>query len=494
MNNNNHERKFYKETLKGVLPDTEKIRRNIISCAKKQPSKNKWYIPVAICACAVITLCVAVPPVRAAITQWFAGQFGINNHLAASPEERAYIPEVDDIIKNTMTAPTDKVSVNSAKITSIVPEWQEWADNLNLQLGDILFDGKQLIITCDMGTVLSSFLFPDSEGSASRNDEYGVTLGNSGYIILNGEKYIANVLTVPTGDVTNPDEKAIYSIMANFECAENTYEGYQRYRNLPDTDEATQFHNSYVAIRKQFDADYEQLDFKVSPQKLDGMQHAVLNLPIMVIDSPEQVIKYESGTEHIPRQIGVLTLNFSFDPAAGYESVNTNELSNMVTFSGTGIYENHDTVDGKTDFSLQEIDYTGVTLALKEVTSSATGTNITVEINCPDGWDENTTTNFFRSLNLKFTADGNEFQHTTMGNVSESGNADYEYTFLLSMLESETKAVNEFCITPQLTHAVDLNEEKLEIGKHYVVDLNDFRVHDIEIQTIESGILKFSLK
>lgn len=150
----------------------ESIRRAVLNSApdkqKKPIAWTKILLPIAACLVLLCGTVFAIPSARAEVLSWFRGG-GPENYLAVAPEDRTPVPVLDELI--VPPAPTeapentqeDALKEGPAPVVSDVPIgsvtdnrvllvcdesiWQQIAESFSIELGETMFDGKNLYLT-----------------------------------------------------------------------------------------------------------------------------------------------------------------------------------------------------------------------------------------------------------------------------------------------------------------------------------------------------------
>ena len=379
----NQEHQFYRSALDGLLPGRESIRRKALKQAEHSRPRRRlrWILPAAACLVAIAVICAAVPPVRAAIAKWFTVNHSVEDYLAQPESARPSTPELDTIIAQTM--PEETAAVNSIEIASIAPEWQAWADKLNPSIGDVLFDGKELMVSFDMGGGAGELVLG---GNAAY--PVAVSFGNPGYMILNGGKYDYSMSTDYVGSeydsyfshigedgrlseegekLAEEDDSVRFTAIIDFSRpATSQWIAPEDWpEDLPEG--SWEEHLAFIAKMQQYDPDYAPAEFKAAPEKLTGVQQAELHLPLIATDYTKPSRVDEDGMYYSGVPIGMVKLCFSFDPAAGYTNVNSYEINQTGEFKGEGTYAwaDWDSDPDYVTFVNKTIDMAGVKVTVK---------------------------------------------------------------------------------------------------------------------------------
>ncbi len=507
----NKEHQFYKVAISGMLPGRDSIRNKVLKqgvTAERARSARRWLIPVAAGIAMLAVVCVSVPSVRAAIAQWFTVNHSIQNYIVQPENARPSTPELDTIIDKTMT---DETAVSSSiEIASIAPEWQAWADKLTPSLGDMFFDGKELMVSFNMGGGAGELIM----GGNGVNCPYkiGVSLNNPGYVILNGEK-VAHSVNSQLADsdyleynsyikhdgsisdegmaLIEADENVAFTATVDFTHSKNN--NAIKAEDLPEADREKYYKE--IQRIQAYDPDYDPKEFKAGSNKLEGIQQVEIHIPLMATD-------FSSSTEvngMIVRQsdiIGMVRLCFGFDPAAGYQNMQSYEINKSVEFSGKGTYAwaDRDSDPGYVTFVNKAVDLAGVTMTAKRMDCYASGAELYVSITCPDSWDELDKQNFLRSLIPTVKGDGTRLNTSGEQYGLQENGEDFGMCIYLDMLASELDAIETFEIEMILSRFAGYDDVPYVEGQPTKIKKDDVKGWQEESITLEDCTLSFTLQ
>lgn len=454
--------------------DGEQARRRIVH--KKE--KTRWLVPVAACVAGAVVICTAVPPVRAAIAQWFRENHSVENYVAQPQDARSKTPELDRIIAETTT------SEAAAGFADVAPAWREWAGSLGPKVGDIYFDGDKLIVGFDTGGGAAELL-----GIAADEGER-VEIGAPPYITINGVKY----------DMLDAQD----SLMCTVAPAETEYEKYAAYsmgegegiseegkraleeakscrftmslggfstsgKNMPGAAETEE--------RKKFQAEYSAFDHDYVPAEVvtydastlqSGVQQVKAVLPVASVKTIWT--QGSDGTMEGRREaeyIGKLILAFSFDPAAGNGKTQSYEIGETKEFTGEGTFACLD-LESDADYAVAyncTKDLSGVSMTVKRMEVTASGAGIYAALTCPDRWTELEKESFLNHLTPIVLGDGQPLMTSGETYGLEEGGEDEGFRINLKMLPSELAQIKTFTIVPALGYYTGYDGADYEEGK-----------------------------
>lgn len=470
-----NERRIYKEAIKNTLPNQENIRRRVLdnAASPKKTKSLRWLMPVAACALAAVIICTSVPSVRAAIAQWFSVNKSVQDYVAQPEEDRPSTPELDVIIEETKPNSTEDWSV---EILSVSPEWKDWADTINPTLGDVFFDGQELIVAADLGPDFIGFW----DGTAD-----SLSLGNPGYIIINGDKYAYDVNAFSIMSTSK------FTATINFARMTDQTAGYDGW-----TEAQKQSFLEYVGEAQQYDPQFTPFDFLVMEEgiEFDGVQQVEVNLPMIVTDymNPNEVDN--TGASYQGEVVALMKLKFSFDPKAGKSCTQVYEINKSFEFSGEGTFRYCDDISepGYQIRYNKTLDMSGVELTVKRIKTTATGTELYIGLNFPESWSYLDKKSFKRSLHLTTYGDGVKLRVSrTINNLAEGGE-DFGMCDMLKVLPSEIEAIETFEILPKLHHYIGYDDVPYVEGEPTKIKEEDDGVGS-QTECVELNKLQFTL-
>jgi hypothetical protein len=503
------EHELYKEAIESMLPDREAVRKEALKAGRPeaQAAGHRWLIPVIACVAAVAVICAVIPPVRAAVSQWFSDIFSVQDYMAQPTEARPSVNDIDTVIEQTM--PEHPETADSIEITNVVPEWQEWAKNLKPSVGDVFFDGRQLIVSFDMGGGAMELLI----GETGAYPVY-MMLGNPGYIKLNGEKYAYSVSAdaVRTGNyqeymsdirdkgvtdelkhIVEQADSVPFSATIDFSRSVDMTAEFDKWG---EADKAL-FLEDMKRVQ-EYDPEYTPFEFKTPApgEKLSGVQHVEASLPLMAIDYSKPGKQVNEGVTHESEYIGLVKLSFSFDPQAGNENMKSYDIGETVEFAGECTYAwadrvsdpEYDTCTNKT------IDMSGVTMTAKRMDVYAAGAELYVSITCPDTWEELDKQSFIGSLIPQIKGDGADVPASGIQfGLAEQGE-DEGMCIHLDLLPSEIESIDTFEILPVLSRFTGYDGVPYVEGEPTRIKKEDVTGWQEDSKELVDCALKFSLK
>ena len=512
------EREFYREAVSAGLPAKEDIRAKVLGGARQKRKKHSWLAPVAACLLGAVVICTAVPPVRAAITQWFRDNFSVENYLAQPAEERPSTPELDAVIEKS--APEEKIAWSGIEITNVAPEWQEWVAALNPGVGDVFFDGRTIIAGFDMGGGAMEFM---NDYYWNDDNPISVSFNDIDYFTMNGEKYGHSPrvdiswsvvdsyakyhIENPDGEQRKPGDGSLtaegYEKLLSAESVPFTVTiSHDDYNNIMDTLAASEGREydellSYVNERKKSDPEYTPEEFKFfdADTQLDGVQNVEVRLDMTAYDHHD-FAETEDGYIELtkdPVRIATLVLKFSFNPDAGtgndgsFEINAVKELSGDVTYNFSQREDGYVTVYNKT----QSLD--GGSIAVKNLNSHLTGAELYISLKLPDGWTAAEKESFINTFVPKVLGDGAQLPSSGMQfGLAEDGE-DEGLCISLDMLPSELEAIKKFEIVPIVGYYTGYDNAEFVEGVPTKISEGDFTGWQEESTELTDNTLKFTL-
>ncbi len=504
----NSEYIFYKEAAREILPDLEHLRLNVLNGAQRYKSvrkKQRRLIPILACVSAAVLICATVPPVRAAIAQWFEVNFSVQSYVAQPPAQRVSTPELEAIIADSKPDVQQTASSNSVEIVEIAPEWREWADKLNPSVGDIYYDGEQLIVGFDMGGGVPEFALggthTESSGEALEFP-YEIWMGNPGYIFLNGQIYQASCdanITESTQQMWMKfiDEKTGLLSAEGVETAKNADSisfastiRIEKPADLPD-DFASLSYDEQAALMDEAIATFDAS--QADMPKLEGVQQVEVYMPLVLTDFSKP-IQEEDAISYQGTEIGKLKLSFSFDT----NGARTNEyiaIDETVNFSGSGTYmwSDWESEAGYTSFVNKTVDMSGVSMTAQKLEISPTYTKLYLGMNCPDDWSERDKACFISALGYGITGNGSPLIKRSETFLGGENGEDSVICIELSILPSELKALRDIEIIPSLSRYSGYDNTEYVEGKLTKISNDDITGWQEDSTTLTDSVLQFSM-
>jgi len=508
----NQEHQFYKEALGSLLPDMENVRRNALR--QTHPAhRHRWLWVAAACFAALAVICISVPPVRAAITQWFSNH-SVQGYLAQPESARPSTPELDTLIEQS--EPDETEAKNSIEIASIAPEWQKWADSLNPTVGDLLFDGQSLMLSFDMGGGADELVLGKLLGLSDPSFPVAISFGAPDYIIMNGEKYGYSARTglVASGGnyqryidkdgrlskegkaLAETEDSVSFNVTIDLtRVMENPFTDIDSLtQGMTEEDKEDQLET--IARLEQYDPDFTTDEYQTPPETLTGVQQVEVHLPLVATDFSTPSKVEEDGVSYQGVPIGMLKLCFSFDPAAGYANVTSYEIDKSGEFKGEGTYAwaDRNSDPDYVTFVNKTADMSGVTVNVKRMDCFASGAELYVSLTCPDDWNELDKKCFLSSLIPSIKGDGEtlDISHIKYG-LAETGEDDGMCIYL-KMLPSEAAAIDSYEITWTLERFSGYDDVPYVEGQPTRIKQDDVKGWQTDSEELTDCTLKFNLK
>lgn len=470
------EHDLYKKAALGILPDPEATRKRIIQEAKEEKTltrKFSWVIPAIACTCAAIVICTAVPSVRAAITQWFKENFSVQNYVAQPAEQRQDTPELEAIISQTMPEQADSQAENSIELVNVAPEWQELADNLKPSIGDIYYDGRELIVGFDMGGGVAEFLngwYWDQDHTAS------VMFGDKHTFLMNSNEYQYAIRTEPMWD--------IYEQYAQYiEGGSLDGDGYLSQAGWDAMKNATTM--PFTAT----------IDFSEQPLQLDGIQTVEVELPLLASDRKNDILTEDGHLQSSGEvtEAGKVKIVFSFDPQAGKDNIQTYEINQSKNFVGEKKYcwLDRESEPGFVTLVNKTVDLSGVNMTISRMDVFKSDGELYVELTMPDDWGELDKENFLNNMIPIVLADGNKVS-SDMTWLDQDG-VDAVIRIKIDMLPSEIQATKNFEVVPILTYFTEYDNAEYVEGEPMKLLSEEMTGYDVEDVTLENCTIEFDI-
>ena len=496
-----NEKEFLRNIVQNSL-DGRDLKRAIVF-GKKGRDRQRWLLPVTACAVAVFLVCCLVPPVRAAIVQWFNQTFhGVEDYISQPKENRGQVSDLDAMIKQAKPGEAEQAQENSIELTVTDPAWQDWADKLDPQIGDVYFDGEKLVVAFDMGGGAAEFLgdrymslendivpFPDQVGFMS------------GYVTVNGKTYSLSPFVTEA-----PIEYKKYMQYETEDSTEGeipheegnefiTNEGKQELLDaksvlftatvdldLPSVDNSKESMSAedYAAWQdvieewRKNDPLYDPEHYSVwdPTMRMEGVQNIEISVPLSYTDYSvpgvvEHKDQYGESIRYKGGLIGMLRIRCSIDPEEGYANIKTYEIGKTMDFSGEGRFKTYDNISDPGYAICNNItkDLSGVALHVKRMVVSSSGTKLYIGVTCPDYWTDIEKGGFLGSLTFVPYAGESRIPSSGEQYGLEEGEEDMGFYMELDILPSELETIDTIRLVPVLSRYAGYDGVPFEEGK-----------------------------
>lgn len=377
------EHELFKEAVMQNMVDDARIQRESKK-RKHHPIARKILLAAACLLVAVSVTVFAIPSARAAVEEWINDWFNPGGYFGQEKEERAKEPTIEAIITSA-----DGVS---AKVTEVGEGYEVYAEGFDMTLDEIAYDGESIFVSGTMsGATARPFVEAQTGGDTFRAEKYADPQGSS---IYNQYCFCAceNFVDFVTTDGHNYDGE----IIPNFTDEMNAIAS-----SLVNKEPEVVFENGeLVTSNKEADklwdaylADHDvRFSIELQPSGRDGMSLSGMvsgELSFWMANS------FVDGIEPI-RVMKASFGSIPIDATAYQKQTITTQAKTETKVELGGIHpvtiqewqsESERTSDDcEIYYYTHELDFTGASFSLKEITFTPTDTKITLHVTIPETW------------------------------------------------------------------------------------------------------------
>lgn len=377
------ERELFKEAVMQYLVDDVQVQR--ISKRRKTHRTARRVIFAAACLLVAVSVTVfSIPSARAAVEDWLNGWFSPVGYFGQEKEERAKEPTIEAIITTT--------DGNSAKVTEIGRGYEGYAEGFDMTLDEIAYDGETIFISGTMsGATARPFVEAQTGGDTFRAGKYAEPIGSDIY-----GQYCFNACENFATFVASDSSEFFGEIVPNFTDEMNTIAVslvnkepevvFENGELVTSNKEADELWDAYLADHDvRFSIELEYCAREVP--SLSGLVNGELSF--------RMGYSFVDGIDPVPllkASFGSITID-----ANAYQSqTQTTEAKTDTTVNLGGVHpvtiqewqpESERTSDDcEIYYSTHELDFTGASFSLKEITFTPTDTKITLHVKIPETW------------------------------------------------------------------------------------------------------------
>ena len=403
----------------------EAVMQNFIDDAHvKRESKRHRAHPVArkilfTAACLLVAAGVTVfsiPSARAAVEDWLSGLFSVSDYFGQKEEEREKEPKIEAIIT--------KANEKKAVVTSIGAGFEAYADAFDLTLDEIAYDGESIYLSGTMsGETARPFVQVHTGGDTFRAGKNDGSLGGNAdqeYYFFECENYF--MLTIGEGTYSG---NIVASITDDME------EIFEASLNTPMT--VTEQDGVLVAASEKVDALWDaylaEHDIRFSVELLPSY---IWMQPLTGIVQGDLSLRLFYGNVEGADSTPVLDADFgkiAIDANAYQQQTQTTQAGDGTRIELSGIHPvtitewqpeaERTSDDCETYHYTRELDFTGASYTLKEISFTPTDTKITLHIVLPESWSDVELANV--SLYFHFLFDGQNLDFDSFIPFNASG-------------------------------------------------------------------------
>lgn len=383
------------------LVDDAKVQR-ASKKRKQRPVARRILFAAACLLVAVSATVISIPSARAAVEEWISGWFSPVGYFGQEKEERAKEPTIEAIITTA--------DGNSAKVTEVGTGYEAYAEGFDMTLDEIAYDGVNIFVSGTMsGATARPFVEAQTGGDTFRAEKYAEPISSDIYgqycfcacenfakfVTPDGRRFSGEIIPTFTDEMNtiavslvNKDPVVVFEngkLVTSNKEADELWDAY-----LAD-------HDVRFSIALQ--------ENKMDAQPLSGQVSGELSfrMEYSFVDGIDSVPLLKASFGSINIDATAYQAQTQTTQATADISVNLGGI-HPVTITEWQPQEEWTSDDCEVYYSTHELDFTGASFSLKEITFTPTDTKITLHVVIPETWTVTERAN--ANLQFHFLIDG----------------------------------------------------------------------------------------
>ena len=459
------ERELFKEAVMQYMVDDARIQRVSKKRSKRSHTVARRIILVAACLLIAFGVTVfSIPSARAAVEELISSWFSPREYFGQEKSERTEEPTIEAITTN--------VGKNNITISNVGDEFKSYADTFDMKLDEVAYDGECIYLSGTMSGAAArplveaftggdTYRFAKNDGSlgGSPSKEYYYFECESlvQFTIADGGEYIGSIVPTFTDEMND-----IINASATDEGREPLIQNGKLVTTNPLADKLW---DEYLAGHDvRFSIELMKVFEKMEP--LTGMVNGDLSVRLFYGN-----VEGAEATQVLQADFGKVEI----DANAYQAQMQTTQVAAETRVELGGIHpvtilewqpESERTGDSVETYTYtHELDFTGASFSLKEVSFTPTDTKITLHVKLPESWTA--AERCYCELSFRFLLDGVAPETWTgcpfnaygpMGTADKTGKK-LEYDFELfdsSLSPSQWADIKTITILPTTTYYWDM--------------------------------------
>ncbi len=478
------ERELFKEAVMQYLVDDARIQRESRKRRNRSHAVARRLLFAA--ACLVVTASITVfsiPSARAAVEEWISDWFTPEEYFGQEKSERTKEPTIEAITKSA--------GENSFMIGSVGEEFKDYAAAFDMKLDEIAYDGTSVFLSGTMSGATArpfvqgftggdTYLYTDNDGSLGGDPNWKYYLFECENVftlkIAGGGEYIGNIIPFFTEEMNE-----IISASASDETEPIIQNG----KLVTTNPLADKLWDAYLANHDvRFSVELLKVYRDMEP--LTGLANGDLSLRLFYgnVEGADaiQVLQADFGKITIDAnayRTQTRTTQAETETKIDLGGVHPVTIVEWQPWSeSTGDYLN-------VYYYTHELDFTGASFSLKEVTFTPTDTRITLHIVLPESWTA--AERCYCDLSFRFLLGGDHTEtwsqcpfntYGPIGTGDKTGETlEYDFNLYSSSLSpSQWAGIKTLTLIPTTTYWWDMKVSE-DNGPQQDISLRDGAVY-----------------
>lgn len=466
------------------LVDDTRIRR----VSKKQKNRShavaRRLLFAAACLIVLASITVfSIPSARAAVEVWISSWFTPEEYFGQEKSERTKEPTIEAITKSA--------GENNFVIGNVGEEFKDYAAAFNMNLDEIAYDGTSVFLSGTMSGATArpfvqgftggdTYRYTDNDGSLGGDPNWKYYLFEcENIVILNiagGGEYIGNIIPFFTDEMneivsasaSDESEPLILNgeLVTTNPSADKLWDAYLANHDVRFSVELLKVYRDMEPLTGLVDGDLSLRLFYGNVEGADAIQVLQADFGKITIDadaylSQTQTTQAQAGTSVNLGGVHPVTIQ-EWQP----EAERSKDYTEVYTYT-------------------RELDFTGASYSLKEISFTPTDTKITLHIVLPESWTA--AERCYCDLSFRFLLDGDNTEtwsrcpfnaYGPIGTGDETGKTrEYDFNLFSSSLSpSQWASVKTLTIIPTTTYWWDMKVSE-DNGPQRDISLHDGAVY-----------------
>ena len=378
------ERELFKEAVMQYMVDDTRVQR-VSKRRKKHPVARRILFVAAGLIVAFSVTVFSIPSARAAVEELISSWFSPREYFGQEKSERTKEPKIEAI--------TTTAGKNSVTISNVGEEFKAYADAFDMKLEEVAYDGEQIYLSGTLSGATArplveaftggdTYRFAKNDGSlgGSPSKEYYYFECESlvQFTTADGGEYIGSIVPTFTDEMNE-----IINTVATDEGREPVI---QNGKLISTNPEADKLWDEYLA-NHDVRFSVELLKVYQAMEPLTGMVEGDLSVRLFYGN-----VESAGATQVLDADLGTITV----DANAYQAQMQTTQAKTETKVELGGIHpvtimewqpEAERAKDSAETYTYtHELDFTGASYSLKEISFTPTDTKITLHVTLPDSW------------------------------------------------------------------------------------------------------------
>lgn len=376
------ERELFHDAVMQYIVDDARIAKES-KRRKPHPIARKILFAAACILVALGVTVFSIPSARAAVEEWLNGVFSPRDYIGQAKDERKKEPTIDAIITNA--------DGTAAAVDEVGAGFEAYANAFDMKLDEIAYDGSSIFLSGTMsGATARPFVEASTGGDTFRAEPYDGSLGgdddweyyyfsavnNVDFVTDDGRTYDGEIVPTYTDEMN-----AICASLANKEH-EDVFENGVLVSSNPEADKLWDAYLADHDVRFSI-----ELSCDPTAQPLSGKVGGKLSLRMWYdnVESKHPITLLKANFGEIMIDASAYEAQTKTTQAKAGTSVTLGGV-HPVTILESQPEEERTSDDAEHYIYTRELDFTGATVSLKEISFTPTDTKIVLHVTLPESW------------------------------------------------------------------------------------------------------------